>query len=105
MPSTSLTWVTKRDDRVCPICVGLSGYTWIFDAKEGVPDILVHPTFGVVWIVGIGSQAHGHEPFGCRCKFKLGADFGDLLQRAETLRDEVANTITHQSMFSGEPYI
>jgi hypothetical protein len=78
---------------VCPICQGLRGYTWRFSAKEGVPDILTHPTFGVVWIVGIGSQAHGHAPFGCRCTFHVDVNTKDLKEKIDLLKQAVEQNL------------
>ena len=63
----------------------MHGYTWHFDVKEGVPDFLTHSTFGIVWMTGIGSNAHGHERFNCRCEIVPGVHTKDLKQKIEQL--------------------
>ena len=56
----SLTWHTKKDGhQICPICQAIDGYTWHF--SDTVPDSLIHPTYGEVWNVQIGSLAHEHQ--------------------------------------------
>lgn len=59
MPSVSITWHTQHDDAVCPICRAIDGYTWTF--TDVVPDSLIHPVYGEVWNVILGSLAHEHQ--------------------------------------------
>jgi hypothetical protein len=42
------------DDNACPICKAINGYTWTFSG-EPMPNVLVHPQFGVVWDVATGT--------------------------------------------------
>ena len=86
MPTLSLTWVTVHDERVCPICAALEGYTWVFEVGVGqLPSELVHPEFGVVWTVGLGSEAHGSHEGSCRCGLLYKFDFSDLVARTQHL--------------------
>jgi len=98
MPTVKITWHTQQDDRVCPICKAIDGYTWIFD-KE-VPDSLVHPAFGEIWNITTGSLAHEHQQhkgskYGliskCRCHITPQFELKDLLEKVKKLRDEVKN--------------
>lgn len=58
--AVSLTWHTKKDGhQICPICQAIDGYKWTFE--DTVPDSLIHPTYGEVWNVQIGSLAHEHQ--------------------------------------------
>ena len=61
MPNTvSITWHNLKDGHpICPICRAIDGYTWMFD--DVVPDSLVHPTYGEVWNITLGSLAHEHQ--------------------------------------------
>lgn len=88
MPSTSITWKAILDERTCPICRAMHGYKWTFGVKEGIPDELVHPQFGVVWNVARGSQAHGHERYNCRCTIIPEIHVADLKQKVEQLLHE-----------------
>jgi hypothetical protein len=57
MPTVSITWHTLKDGHpICPICKAIDGYTWTFDGE--VPDSLVHPQYGEIWNVTLGSLAH-----------------------------------------------
>ena len=85
MPSTSIIWVAHQDERTCPICKAIHGYVWNFSVEEGVPDFLTHPTFGIVWMTGIGSQAHGHERYNCRCGLKAEVHAEDLQDKIRLL--------------------
>ena len=73
--SVSIIWHTQHDDRVCPICRAIDGYKWVFDSVP--PESLVHPAYGEVWNVQMGSLAHEHQlhkgsKYGlisnCRCR-------------------------------------
>ena len=93
MPSTAITWDAVNDSKTCPICTALHGYKWTFDVKQGVPDWLTHPTFGIVWMTGIGSNAHGHEVFNCRCGIIPEIDVGDLKKKIEQLTQAAADNL------------
>lgn len=45
----------------------------------------MHPTFGVVWMVGLGSQAHGHTNINCRCDIIPEVHVDDLKAKIEQL--------------------
>jgi len=78
MASLSITWHIK-DAGACPICKALNGYTWVFEAgKDELGGELVHPQFGVVWNLALGSRAHGHERFNCRCHITHKFDLSDV---------------------------
>lgn len=89
MPSVSITWHTMHDDRVCPVCFAIDGYTWTFTGV--VPDSLVHPVYGEVWNTVLGSLAHethGSKTFSeCRCHIEPKFDLADLLKSVKHLRD------------------
>lgn len=91
MAKLILTWHTAHDERVCPICQALDGYTWTFDASRGqhLDKNLVHPKFGVVWTLDSGSKAHGHARFNCRCTLIPTFDMSDLRPRIEKLFSEI----------------
>lgn len=87
MPTATIQWNTQHDDRVCPICQAIEGYTWIFEGQ--VPDSLEHPQFGEVWNKIEGSGAHGHKDNTCRCHLKIQISAKDLLEKLKKLRDDV----------------
>lgn len=96
MPTASITWHTSHDDRVCPICKDIDGYTWIFEGV--VPDSLEHPKWGEVWNKQLGSLAHEHQlhkgsKYGllsnCRCKIECHVSAKDLLEKLKKLREDV----------------
>ena len=90
MPALTLIWVTLHDERVCPICAALEGFTWTFLLGLGqLPGELVHPEFGVVWTVGLGSGAHGNHAGTCRCSMLYMLDFSDLFVRTQHLLDRL----------------
>lgn len=91
MAKLILTWRTAHDERVCPICQALEGYTWIFDTSQGdhLGNELVHPQFSVVWNLSSGSRAHGHVRFNCRCTIIPSFDMSDLRSRIEKIFSEI----------------
>jgi uncharacterized protein with gpF-like domain len=87
MTVIAITWRALMDDRTCPICRALHGFTWVFNVtSQPLPDELTHPTYGVVWNKSTGSRAHGHERFNCRCGIRASIDASDVLEKAEALK-------------------
>lgn len=100
MASLSITWHAVEDARTCPICKALDGYTWIFEAgKEELGDTLFHPQFGVVWNLMLGSRAHGHERFNCRCHTTHEFDLSDTRAKVQQLAETVKTSITEGEEF------
>lgn len=86
MPSISITWHAMMDERTCPVCRILHGYTWTFvTGKDILGDSLVHPQWGIVWNVAQGSQAHGHEQYNCRCHIESHLDVSDLRAKIQQM--------------------
>jgi len=93
MPTVSITWHTILDERVCPICRQLEGYTWTLELGKGAfPTILEHPGLGIVWDIN-GSTAHGHEKASCRCRIEPTFNFSDILVRLQKLYDMLSRTM------------
>jgi hypothetical protein len=88
-----LTWHVLRDGhKICPICLDLDNYTWVFDTREGASGLmsngLMHPTYGLVWTMTGGSSVHELRPelYGkCHCSFSIDFDLSDLLASAQDL--------------------
>jgi hypothetical protein len=76
------------DDRVCPICQAINGYTWTF-TDEPMPTVLIHPQFGAVWDITSGSEAHGHKDGSCRCHMEKIIELHDVLERAQKWHDTI----------------
>jgi hypothetical protein len=99
MPTVSITWRTAGDDRVCPICEAIDGYTWTFTGK--VPNSLYHPAYGEVWNTVLGSLAHEHTQFGkkygllsnCRCHIEPTFDLKDLAVLVRKLKNNLKDSI------------
>jgi hypothetical protein len=97
MPSVSITWHAIGDDRTCPICLAVNGYTWVFEGV--VPDSLVHPQYGEIWNTITGSLAHEHKQFGkkygllsnCRCHVESKFEVQDMLFLLQKTIDELTN--------------
>ena len=83
MPLLTLTWVTMGDAAVCPICQNIEGYVWVFNG-EPMPNELTHPTYGTVWNVQQGSEAHGAHDGSCRCRMQHQFDFTLLRDLVKT---------------------
>ena len=93
MTSVTLTWQTMKDDRVCPVCRDLDGYQGILTVGQNeFPNALTHPLHGLVWTVGLGSQAHGHRG-NCRCHVKSEFEFADLLERVSRITESLERAI------------
>ena len=75
------------DERVCPICQRIDGHTWTF--TDEVPNSLTHPSVGEVWNTAVGSQAHGHQGFNCRCRIEPHFSLHDLAEKIRILHDEI----------------
>jgi hypothetical protein len=79
-----------HDNKVCPICKELDGYTWTFEAgKDVMTDGLFHPKYGFVWSLSQGSNAHGYHNRGnnCRCSWTSDIDMEDILAKCVFLRE------------------
>ena len=88
MSKLTITWRAVKDSHTCPICRDLDGYQWTFiTGKDALGDSLVHPSFGVVWNVMQGSQAHGHTSINCRCHIEPKIDVSDLYAAVQRLVD------------------
>lgn len=103
MPKVMITWHTQHDNNVCPICKDIDGYTWTF--TEGVPDSLMHPKWGEIWNIHLGSLAHEHKGFKgaltstCRCDQEAEVDYSDITQKIEQLYDKImVNAPTEEEM-------
>jgi len=65
-----IIWRTQRDDKVCPTCAALDGYTWSLGIDEIYPKQLIHPIFGPVFDnrpaadCSIVKEGNGRK---CRC--------------------------------------
>ena len=73
MPSVTFEWTThpeRSKTGVCPICKALHGHTWTFTTPEPFPDKLIANGM-VVWSMGQGSRAHGHQRFNCHCTLDI----------------------------------
>lgn len=92
MPFTlKITWKTKKDPLVCPICRALEGYTWIL--KGGVdpyPTIFVHPVYGTVYDTrpaAEGSQVKEENGHTCRCTLKHEFDLSNMLNNIQQMQN------------------
>jgi hypothetical protein len=94
MVTATLVWVSMRDSKVCDVCKALDGYEWIVDLgaeKSPFNTTLVHPTYGEVWNMRVGSGAHGHFAANtCRCTVIVAdMDYSDLLAKVTELADRI----------------
>jgi hypothetical protein len=81
------------DDRTCPICVALNGYTWTFEAgKDTMTAGLFHSSYGIVWDTHQGSKAHGHGG-NCRCRIEPQVDLGDILETLRSIRRRLESAV------------
>ena len=87
MPTISIMWQIK-DNAACPICKDINGHTWVYDVSgPPIPDSLIHPKHGKVWDKFIGSNAHGHEAYHCRCSLIPKIDVRDLQAKVKLMLD------------------
>jgi hypothetical protein len=103
----SLTWHTKKDDNVCPICKAIDGYKWIFTSE--VPDSLIHPVYGEVWNTQMGSLAHEHKlgkaKYGifptCRCHVEGKVEsLAGLAEEVRRIKEELQAALGEQGSAS-----
>ena len=95
MPSVTVKWRATHDGhKICPICEHVDGYEWTFVDK--IPESLVHPVYGEIWNLSIGSLAHEHYQFGkkyglmasCQCNVEpISVSAPELLAALKDLRD------------------
>jgi hypothetical protein len=103
MPTITITWHTQHDDRVCPICEAIDGY--VFGPYTEVPDSLIHPVYGEIWNIYLGSLAHEQPQFGkkygllssCRCHTTNQLDARDLLYLLQKKIDELKGKFTEEN--------
>lgn len=93
MPTMKITWHTKKDLLVCPVCRSLEGYTWTFDTSKDdkMGDVLKHPVYGAVW--GLQGSLIKEEKGKCRCEIKHEVDLSDAAARLEKIRDRLATKL------------
>ena len=90
MPSITITWNAINDARTCKVCRAAHGFKWTFTTPEPLPQELVHPMYGVIWNLAIGSRAHGHSKQNCRCSLKMDEpDLSDVKEWAERKLAEI----------------
>lgn len=103
--SVIIKWHTKHDDRVCPICKAIDNYE--FGPYTEVPNNLVHPTYGEVWNVTLGSLAHEHKlhkgsKYGllsdCRCSIEPQFDLKDLAKVIHQLRNDLMAAVEEEQV-------
>ena len=101
MTSITLTWHTQMDNRVCPTCRLLNGNTWTFIVGKDTFPTMLKFCGRPVWDIHQGSQAHGDNPYNCRCHITSKIDMSDIKTRMETLKEQ----LTQASMNEGETII
>jgi hypothetical protein len=97
-------WHTLKDGHaICPICEHLDGWEFTFQTDTGS---IVHPVYGEVWNMTLGSLAHEHYQFGkkyglmagCKCHVEvLEIKAPELLETLKQLRD-----ILREALVEGE---
>lgn len=100
MPTITLTWHSVGDDRTCKICKALDNFVWVFETGKNVmTDALFHPTFGIVWSLSEGSNAHsrgylsGHDN-NCRCEIEEQIFLEDVLAKCVFLKETITETLS-----------
>jgi hypothetical protein len=87
MPTILITWHSMKDERVCPICQRLDGFTWSFTTGQNdLNGVLEHPDLGLVWTIEAGSGAHGDRG-NCRCWITYEILLEDTVQKIRELYD------------------
>jgi len=106
------TWNTVHDERVCPICQSLSGYTWT-STGESLFTELFHSGLGTVWNleVDLSLVHHTHNvPGACRCFIDCNiqvlwegrlVDYGLMKYEIEQLRQSTAEIAANMQGFGG----
>jgi hypothetical protein len=62
-----------------------------------MPDELYHPTYGVVWNKSIGSQAHGHQVYNCRCSIQLtDLNLTDIRTKIDVMKTDLEARLSEQ---------
>ena len=76
------------DDKACPICKAINGYTW---TVTGTVNSLAHPLYGEVWNKASGVNIHEHYgiPGPCRCHVDINIDMNGTLAKIRTLHDRI----------------
>jgi hypothetical protein len=65
-----IIWRTHKDEKTCPTCMALDGYTWSVAIGQPYPKQFIHPLFGAVFDnrptrnCSLVKEAKGHI---CRC--------------------------------------
>ena len=88
MPSITITWNAINDAITCPICRALHNHEWTFVTPDPMPNELTY-NGQIVWNTAVGSQAHGHQNFNCRCSIHPRIDLSDVKAKLETLKEEI----------------
>lgn len=81
MAVMTITWVTRDDAKVCPVCRSLHGVTWAFHTdRDPFPSVLHAPGSGkAVWDCARDrSLAHGGTGLHCRCRLNIEFDVKDI---------------------------
>ncbi len=72
-----MTWRTRQDAQVCPVCKALEGYTWTLEVGDPQPEQLLHPIYGPVYDMRLAAACSTVKEKGghvCRCSLKYGFD-------------------------------
>ena len=97
MTSVTLTWHVLRDGHpICPICLDIDGYDWVFEVgKDVFPNELVHPVHGVVWNTTVGSEVHARHGilFQCKCGVEPKFEFADFVDRIKNIADQLEGSV------------
>lgn len=104
MAKMSLTWHTHVDDRTCPICLGLDGYSWTFDnTREPFPSKLYSPNSGIeVWdCIRDEPRPHGDHIYNCRCWLTDDWDLINVEDRIKAIRARAVETCGSIEMWGG----